>query len=61
MIKIIPVSLFCLVISSNIFGQRSEIDAPNYQHGLVLENLSSLGFVQNSNYAIENISSSNPA
>lgn len=61
MIKIITVSFFCLVISSNIFGQRSEIDAPNYQHGLVLENLSSLGFVQNNNYAIENISSSNPA
>ncbi|MDP3147505.1 MAG: hypothetical protein Q8N83_00110 [Ignavibacteria bacterium] len=61
MTKIITVSFFCLVISLNTFGQRTEFEAPNYQHGLVLENLSSLGFVQNSNYAIENISSSNPA
>jgi len=50
-----------LVISLNTFSQRSNFAAPKYQHGLVLENLSSLGFVQNSNYAIENISSSNPA
>ncbi|MFA6977715.1 MAG: hypothetical protein WC209_00210 [Ignavibacteriaceae bacterium] len=59
--KILPILFFCLISSLNIFGQRSEVQAPNFQHGLVLENLSSLGFVQNSNYAIENISSSNPA
>jgi hypothetical protein len=42
-------------------GQRVVIDAIYFPDGLVLENLSSFGFVQNSNYAIENISSSNPA
>lgn len=59
--KIILISFFCFVISLNTLAQRSEFEAPNFQHGLVLENLSSFGFVQNSNYAIENISSSNPA
>jgi len=61
LVRILVMSFFCLIISFNIFGQRSEIEAPNFQHGLVLENLSSFGFVQNNNYAIENISSSNPA
>jgi len=59
--RIILVSFFCLVLSFNVLGQHGVIDAVNFQHGLVLENLSSFGFVQNSNYAIENISSSNPA
>ena len=61
MSKIIVLSILSLVLSFNIFGQRSSFEATNFQHGLVLEHLSSLGFVQNSNYAIENISSSNPA
>ena len=61
MVRILVISFFCLVISFNVLGQRGVIDALNFQHGLVLENLSSFGFVQNSNYAIENISSSNPA
>lgn len=61
MTRKIVVSFFCLVLSFNVLGQRGVIDALNFQHGLVLENLSSFGFVQNSNYAIENISSSNPA
>lgn len=50
-----------LIFTVNISSQRVTVDAITFQHGLVLENLSSLGFVQNSNYAIENISSSNPA
>ena len=59
--KIIIISFFCLVIFFNVWGQQVAIDAIYFPHGLVLENLSSFGFVQNSNYAIENISSSNPA
>lgn len=61
MTRKIVVSFFCLTLSFNVLGQHGVIDAIYIQHGLVLENLSSFGFVQNSNYAIENISSSNPA
>jgi len=59
--RIIVVSFLSLVFSFNMFGQNNTYEVTNFQQGLVLEQLSSLGFVQNSNYAIENISSSNPA
>lgn len=49
------------MLSFNVWSQRAVVDALKLQHGLVVENLSSFGFVQNSNYAIENISNSNPA
>ncbi len=49
------------MLSFNVWGQRVVNDVITFQHGLVIENLSSYGFVQNSNYAVENISNSNPA
>gem|GEM_PF-971427 len=50
-----------IIWHSSSLGQSVTITPPFIVQGLTFEQLSSYGFVQNSNYEVDNISSSNPA